>query len=149
MDTRSLALFHVGLSTLTFGVLLFAGLLALLLALQEYWLRKKQNSPIIRRLPSLESLEHKLFQVNTLGFILLTLLIATSIYFYSSFLFSNNALLQKTLLAASAWIIFAVLLIGRFVFGWRGRKAVYGTLLGVVLLFFAYFGSQLLLRTLH
>ncbi|MCB1826890.1 MAG: cytochrome c biogenesis protein CcsA [Coxiellaceae bacterium] len=143
------ALFHILLSVVTFCVLSVAGLLAILLAFQDSLLRRRQSSIFIEKLPPLETLEQLLFQVNGLGFILLSALITTSLYFYYDLLWVSAALLQKTLLAATAWIIFAVLLWGRFVWGWRGRKAIYGTLIGVVLLFLAYFGSKILLRALH
>lgn len=143
------ALFHILLSILTFCVLCVAALLALLLALQDSLLRKKHGSVFMGKLPPLETLERLLFQVNSLGFILLSALITTSLYFYCDILWHSMALLQKTFLAAAAWIIFAVLLWGRFVWGWRGRKAIYGTLIGVVLLFLAYFGGKIVLRALH
>jgi len=143
------ALFHILLSIVTFCVLCVAGLLALLLALQDSMLRKKCGVAFIEKLPALESLERLLFQVNGLGFVLLSVLIITSIYFYYAILWHSETLFQKTLLAATAWVIFAVLMLGRFAFGWRGRKAIYGTLVGVLLLFVAYFGSKVLLRVMY
>jgi ABC-type uncharacterized transport system permease subunit len=47
-----------------------------------------------------------------------------------------------------AWVVFGVLLLGRWRFGWRGRKALRWTLAGYVLLGLAYFGSKLVLETL-
>jgi len=142
-------LFHILLSIITFCVLCVAGLLALLLAFQDFLLRKKQNVTLFEALLPLESLERLLFQVNGLGFVLLSVLIITSLYFFHSYFFHNISLLHKTLLAATAWLIFAMLLFGRFVWGWRGRKSVNGTLLGVLLLFFVYFGSKFFLGSLH
>lgn len=143
------ALFHILLSIITFCVLCVAGLLAILLALQEALLRRVQGTGFMEKLPPLESLERLLFQVMGFGFVLLSVLIMTSLYFYYDVLWHSVALLQKTLLAATTWIIFAILLLGRFAWGWRGRKAIYGTLIGVVLLFLAYFGSKIVLRALH
>jgi ABC-type uncharacterized transport system permease subunit len=140
------ALFHILLSIITFCLLGVAGLLALLLALQDSMLRRKRHTGFIESLPPLESLERLLFQVNGLGFVLLSVLIVTSLYFYHAILFSSFAVLQKTLLAVTAWVIFAGLLLGRFIGGWRGRTAIYGTLLGFGLLFLVYFGSRLLLK---
>lgn len=142
-------LFHILLSIITFCVLCVAGLLAVLLAVQDSMVRNKRGVALVEKLPALESLERLLFQVNGLGFILLSVLMITSVYFYHGILFHSQTLFQKTLLAATAWIIFAVLLLGRFAFGWRGRKAIYGTLIGVLLLFLAYFGSKVLLRVIY
>jgi ABC-type uncharacterized transport system permease subunit len=42
--------------------------------------------------------------------------------------------------------VFGVLLLGRFRFGWRGRKALRWTFAGYVLLGLSYFGSKLILE---
>jgi ABC-type uncharacterized transport system permease subunit len=56
-------------------------------------------------------------------------------------------LVHKTVLALAAWLIFAVLLFGRWRFGWRGRKAARYTIAGFVVLALAYFGSRFVLET--
>lgn len=142
-------LFHILLSIITFCVLCVAGLLAILLAVQDHVLRKKQCSWMIEKMPPLEALEKLLFQVISLGFILLSVVMVTSVYFYHELLWDSQALLQKSILVAAAWLIFAVLLLGRYRWGWRGRKAIYGTLGGVLLLFLAYYGSKLVLEALR
>ncbi len=58
-------------------------------------------------------------------------------------------LVKKTVLAVTAWIVFAVLLIGRVYWGWRGNRAIIFTLAGVALLVIAYFGSRLVLQALQ
>ena len=72
-------LFHILLSILTFCVLSLAGLLAVLLALQERLLRAKQSIWLIRKLPPLESMETLLFQVISFGFVLLSVVLVTSV----------------------------------------------------------------------
>ena len=49
---------------------------------------------------------------------------------------------HKTLFAFASWGIFAALLIGRRIHGWRGRIALRWTLTGFLLLFLAYIGSR-------
>ncbi len=146
---NSEAFFHILLSIMTFCVLSVAGLLALLLAVEDFLLRQKRATYFIEKLPPLESLERILLQINGLGFVLLSVLITTSLYFYYDILWHSKVLLQKTFLAVVAWLIFTLLLLGRFVWGWRGRKVIYGTLVTVMLLFIAYFGSRIVLRVLH
>ncbi len=140
-------LFHILLAIVTFCVLCVAGLLAVLLAFQERLLRYKPQGVFIQRLPPLESMETLLFQVVSLGFVLLSVVLVTSLYFYHDILFAHIAIIQKSVMVLAAWIIFAVLLIGRYRWGWRGRKAIYGTLGGLLLLVIAYFGSKLVLNT--
>src|SRR3990167_3250024 len=137
--------FHIVLATLSFAVLCFAGLLAVLLAIQEWCLRCKKMVHVMSSLPALETMEILLFRVIQFGFVLLSIVLVTSFYFYYAILFTQYYLLQKTLLVTLAWLIFAWLLLGRYHKGWRGRKAIYGTLFGVFLLFLSYFGSRYLM----
>jgi ABC-type uncharacterized transport system permease subunit len=139
-------LFHILLAVLTFGILGIAGLQAVLLAIQEKQLRSQKSFFWMKKLPALEVMEILLFQLIGLGFLLLSLLITTGWYFFHDVL--NRALIQKIILALLAWIIFGILLIGRHYFGWRGRKAIYGTLIGVILLLIIYVGSIFLLGTI-
>jgi len=136
------ALAHILLSVLMFCALSLAGFLAMLLAMQEHCLRLKKFGWLIQKLPPLESMESLLFQVMTCGFIVLSFVLATSFYNYFMLLSHNTVLIQKTVLAMMIWGIFALLLLGRYCWGWRGRKAIYGTLLGVFLLMIAYVGSH-------
>ena len=50
-------------------------------------------------------------------------------------------LVHKTVLSIAAWIVFGVLLFGRWRWGWRGRRAVQLTLIGMVVLLLAFFGQ--------
>lgn len=133
--------FHIALSMLTVAVLIIAGLLALLLALQERLLRKKVTNVWAQKLPPLETMEHYLFSVNRCGFILLTIVLLSSFYFYHALLWQQSLLVPKTLLAVMAWILFLVLLLGRHWRGWRGRQAINSTLCGVVLLMIVYLAN--------
>lgn len=133
-------LIHILLAVLTFAVLSMAGLQAMVLAVQEKQMRQRQIG--MSKLPPLETMEAMLFGIIWFGFLLLTTLIITSFYFFSAQL--GTALLQKVILVFIAWVIFGCLLIGRHYLGWRGRKAIYGTLFGVALLLVIYFGSILL-----
>jgi len=47
-----------------------------------------------------------------------------------------------------SWIVFALLLGGRFVYGWRGRVAVRWTLAGFLMLVLAYVGSKFVLEVI-
>jgi len=133
--------FHALLSALTVAVLMVAGLLALLLALQEWVLKSKKMGVWIQSLPPLETMESYLFLVNRWGFILLTAVLATSFYYYHALLWQYSLLLPKTLIAVAAWIIFLTLLLGRHWRGWRGGWAINSTLCGVALLVLVYLVS--------
>lgn len=137
-NPRQLA--HILISTAAVSVFYLAGLQALLLSIQEYQLRYKKLGHIIRTLPSLETMETLLFQSLTIGFILLTGVLASSFWYYHSLL--TFLLLQKAFISLCAWLIFVVLFIGRKKYGWRGQVAARWTLGGVILVTILYFGSQ-------
>lgn len=130
-------LFHIIISLFSFCVLCFAGLLAVLLAAQEYCIRHKKCSALMIKLPALESSEILLFQVISLGFILLSAVLLTSIYFFHTLIFLHTHFLIKTLLTFLSWLVFGLLLLTRFKTGLRGHAAIYTTFLGVLLLILA------------
>ena len=89
-------------------------------------------------------METLLFQMIGAGFILL------SVTLFSGFLFLQDLFAQhvahKTVLSLIAWCVFAMLLWGRWRFGWRGQTAIRWTLSGFVFLVLAFFGSKLVLE---
>ncbi len=141
--------FHVVLSLLAYSLCCLAGLLALVLALQEYLLRRKRLFALMQQIPSLQSLETLMFQVILMAMLLLSVVLVSAIYFYHAVLFTDHWVLQKTLLVIFSWLIYLVLLIGRYRYGWRGNKAIYGTIFSALLLFVTYFISHLLLEQFH
>lgn len=140
-DKSSWALrMHVLTSMLAYSLLTLASAQALLLAVQDNQLRRHHPGGFIRTLPPLQTMESLLFEMIGLGFVLLTVALATG-FFYLEDMFAQH-LVHKTVLSIVAWIAFAILLWGRFRFGWRGRKAIRWTLAGFVFLMLAYFGSK-------
>lgn len=136
-------LIHIGLSIVSFSVLFAAALQAILLAIGEYCLRTKRVTQRFVGLPPLQTMENLLFQLILIGFVLLSLVLITSMLSFAEF--TSGTLLEKTLLALCAWSVFLFLLLGRFFNGWRGRTAIKGTLLGMFILMLSYFGTKLLL----
>jgi ABC-type uncharacterized transport system permease subunit len=55
---------------------------------------------------------------------------------------------HKTLFSVLAWLTLAVLLVGRYVYGWRGRTALRWTIAGFILLLLAYVGRSFVLEVL-
>jgi len=55
---------------------------------------------------------------------------------------------HKTMFGVLSWVIFAALLVGRHVYGWRGRVAVRWTLTGFLMLVLAYIGSKFVLEVI-
>jgi ABC-type uncharacterized transport system permease subunit len=69
--------------------------------------------------------------------------------FFSETLFGKALTFNhKTLFAFLSWVIFAALLTGRHLRGWRGRLALRWTLAGFATLLLAYVGSRFVLEVI-
>lgn len=136
-------LIHVILAVVTLAVIIFAGVYALLLTVQDYSLRQHHAAAWLKMLPPLERSEKRLFQLTIAGFILLSVLAISGFYCFHQLLMSSPWLLQKTILVGLAWWVFAVVLWGRWQFGWRGRAVTYSLLGGMLLLLMIYIISRI------
>lgn len=135
---------HVLLSIMAYAVLALCAAQAVLVAVQRRYLNNHQPGGFMRALPPLTSTESLLFSLLTVGFGLLSLSLASGFVFLED-MFAQH-LVHKTILACIAWVIFAVLLFGRWRFGWRGQRVVRWTLGGFATLLVGYFGSKLVLE---
>jgi ABC-type uncharacterized transport system permease subunit len=137
---------HIALSVLAYALLTVAVALALALALLDRRLRTRRPLGWMKVLPSMEALEAGTFQALFAGFSILTLALFSGFIFVED-LFAQH-LIHKTVLSCLAWAVFAVLLFGRWRFGWRGRTAASWTMSGFALLALAYFGSKIVLESI-
>lgn len=135
---------HILLSLLAYGILTLGAVQAGVLAVQHRRLHDQRPRGISVGLPPLQTMEYLLFRLIATGFFLLSLAILSGFFFVDN-LFAQH-LAHKTILSIIGWLFFAVLLWGRWRFGWRGRVAVRWTLAGYALLILAYFGSKMVLE---
>ena len=135
---------HILLSVLAYSIFTLAALQAALLWRQQQELKHHHTRGLVASLPPLQVMEKLLFEMLWVGFILL------SISLLSGWLFVENLFAQhlahKTILSIAAWIIYATLLRGRQILGWRGITAIRWTIGGFLLLMLGYFGSKLVLE---
>jgi len=137
---------HLISSVLAFGLLSIAGVYALFVFFIDHFLRRHHLVPLVRSLPPLEVLEDLLFKQTAAGFALLTVSLGSGMMFISDIWAQH--LVHKTILSILAWLVFGILLWGRWRYGWRGSLAVRLTLAGIVLLLLSYFGSKLVLENI-
>ena len=135
---------HIFTSVIAFGVLSVAGVYAIFIALIDHMLRSHSPNKLVQTLPALDTLEGFLFSLIKVGLVVLTVSLVTGLIYVDD-LFGQH-LAHKTILSIFAWLVFAVLLWGRWKRGWRGRVAVRMTLVGIALLLLSYFGSKLVLE---
>jgi len=147
---------HLALAMAAYSLFTIAALHALLMALLERSLHvakaPRDGAGLLRgalaQMPPLLTLEALLFRVLALGFALLTLTLATGFIFSEELFSKPMSFTHKTVFAMLSWLIFAALLLGRYRYGWRGRRALRWTLAGFSCLLLAYVGSRFVLEVL-
>lgn len=137
---------HLLIAILAYSLFTIAAMHALLMALVEHRLHAKPLSTMLQRLPPLLTMEHLLFRILWAGFILLTLTLASGMVFSEELFGKPLQFSHKTVFAMTSWTIYAALLGGRQIYGWRGRTAIRWTLSGFVALLLAYIGTKFVLE---
>ena len=102
-------------------VLNFAG--GIMYLLQERQLKAHRPGAFYYRLPSLETLDRLTYRTLTLGFPFLTVGLLLGALWAGSF----HPLM---VFSGIAWLIYASILAGRAIGGWRGRRAAYFSIIG-------------------
>lgn len=135
---------HVLLSVIAYSLLTIATLQAMVLAYQYRKLKSKHPGGLIGILPPLQTMEKLMFELVGFGFLLLSLSVFSGLLFIDD-MFAQQ-LAHKTVFSLSSWVIYAIILFGRFYSGWRGILAIRWLMAGFVALMLAYFGSKLALE---
>lgn len=135
---------HVATSVLAYAILIIAAGQAVLVAIQTNALKHNRIRGVIQVLPPLTAMERLMFDMLLYGMAFLSASIL------SGFIFLDNPFAEqmahKTILSLLAWVLFSVLLWGRYQRGWRGPWAVRWTLGAVIVLILAWFGTRLVLQ---
>ncbi|MEN7343501.1 MAG: cytochrome c biogenesis protein CcsA [Pseudomonadota bacterium] len=137
---------HAMLSLLAYSFLAAGAILALASLAQDRQLRAAKVTRLSSLLPPLLATEEFLSTLLTAGFVFLLLSVTSGFVFIES-LFTQH-LTHKTVLSLVALAIFGVLVVGRRVAGWRGKRMLHLYLAAFVLLVLAYFGSKLVLEVI-
>jgi ABC-type uncharacterized transport system permease subunit len=139
---------HFLMAMLAYSLFTLAALHASLMAVVERSLHRGRISPLLAGLPPLLTMEALLFRLIHVAFVLLTLTLVSGIFFSESLFGKALSFNHKTLFAIISWVIFAALLVGRHLRGWRGRLALRWTLSGFAALLLAYIGSRFVLEVI-
>ena len=145
---------HLLVAMAAYSLLTIAALHALLMALLDRRLHAPLQAPasglarIFGQLPSLLALEKILFRLIGAGFLLLTATLITGVFFSEQIFGRALRFEHKTVFTIASWLVFAGLLAGRAVFGWRGRTALRWTFTGFLMLLLAYVGSRFVLEVI-
>ncbi|MFT5313009.1 MAG: ABC-type uncharacterized transport system permease subunit [Paraglaciecola sp.] len=140
VNVQPALLIHISLALFAYTCLGIALLYALQLSYINVRLKEKKASLLHSSLPPLMAVESILFKLLLVGTVLLTLSLISGFVFLENMFTKEQA--HKTVLSIMAWLVYSVILIGHFRFGWRGKPIVASTIIGSVLLTLAYFGSR-------
>lgn len=145
---------HLLVAMLAYSLLTIAALHALLMAALDRQLHRGalgNDTPwqrLFRHAPALLTMEAQLFRMIALGFALLTVTLVTGIFFSELVYGTPMRFEHKTVFSIAAWLVFGALILGRSVFGWRGRVALRWTLAGFAMLLLAYVGARFVLEVI-
>ncbi len=137
---------HLVMALTAYSLFTIAALHALLMAVVEKHLHRPVPPRLVTALPPLLILERLLFNLIGVGFVLLTLTLVSGALFAEELFGRPLPFNHKTVFGVTSWLVFAGLLIGRRIYGWRGRTAIYWTLAGFVFLLLAYVGVKFVLE---
>ena len=133
---------HIALSVIAYGLLALATVQALFVAVADKSLKNRAFN-IMRFVPPLQAIDSMMFEQIKLGIVFLTLSIGSGLIYFDA---SVPGLIHHTFISVAAWAVFAILLAGRYLWGWRGVIASRWTVAGFLLLALAYFGSKIVLE---
>ena len=138
---------HLALGVASYGLFAAAVVHAWMMIRAEKSMRQGGDTHV--GLPLL-TLERLTFRFVGAGFVLLTATLLAG-WLFGDWLYGAQAAWRwdhKTVFSLLSWLTFALLLIGRWRFGWRGRKAVRVLYIGTLLLLLGYAGSRFVLEVI-
>lgn len=139
---------HFLSAMLAYSLFTLAALQAVFMGYAERKLHQRVLTRPLISLPPLMSMDALLFRILSVGFVLLTIAVGSGL-FYSELIFGQPLRFDhKTVFAILSWLIFGTLLLGRVIYGWRGKTALRWTLVGFGVLMLAYIGSRFVLEIL-
>jgi cytochrome c-type biogenesis protein CcsB len=140
---------HIPIMILSVATLGLTFLLAVCYLIQERQLKSRHPAFLFYRLPSLETCEDLAAKSLRFGFILLTLGILTGMVLSKTVNGRYWSWDYKEIWAVITWFLYAVLVQGRMLAAWRGRKAAYLAIIGFALMLFTFAGVSAIFKSYH
>mgnify|MGYP003593043984 CR=1 FL=1 len=141
--TSPIAALHFVLGVGAYGLFGAAVVHAALLDAAERRLRMKGPGPVGPTGMPLLQLERLTFRFVLVGFGVLSATLLLGMFSGARWRWDH-----KAVLSTAGWAVFAALLLGRQLRGWRGRRATRWLYIGAVLLLLAYAGSRFVFEVL-
>ncbi|PLK48704.1 inner membrane protein YpjD [Uliginosibacterium sp. TH139] len=138
---------HIVVAMLAYSLFTLAVFHAVVLAATE---RNIHHAATLEseELPPLLSLERILFRIIHAAFVFLTLTVGSGLLFSEQIFGKPFVFSHKAVFGIASWVLFAILILGRFLKGWRGKLAIRWLLAGFACLLLAYAGTRFVLEIL-
>jgi ABC-type uncharacterized transport system permease subunit len=133
---------HIAVALCAYALFVVVAMQALVMTGLEKRLHRGLTDAHARGVPPLLTLERYMFRLLAVGFVLLTLALASGIVFSEQLFGKPVTFTHKNVFSVAGWLAFAMLLFGRWRYGWRGRTALKWILGGTLLLVLGYLGSK-------
>ena len=139
---------HIAVALAGYALFVVVALQALVMTGLENRLHRGLPDIAAQSSPPLITLERYLFRLLGIAFALLTLTLASGFLFSEQLFGKAVTLTHKNVFSLAGWLTFAILLVGRWRYGWRGRTALKWILGGTLLLVLGYLGSKFVLEVI-
>lgn len=120
--------------------------LAMLQSMDLWHTERARRRLLENSAPPVLTLETACFRTLMRAFILLSLALLSGFAIGDSATLAPSA--HKTIFAALTWLTFGGLLLGRRIWGWRGRAARWWLAVGLLFFILSYFGTHFVLQVL-
>lgn len=130
-------------------LLLISGVLALLYLWQDWRLKTKKLGYLFFGLPAIHTLDDWVIRLLTTAFILMTAGTVSGSVMASQLWGKYWYLDARQVWSILVWVLFASILISRFLAGWRGRKASLISVVGIVFMLIGHVSLGAFTQTKH
>ena len=140
---------HASIALFSYGAFAIAFATSVLYLQLHSEIKSKQLGTFFARLPSLGELDHLTYLAVSIGFVALTVAIATGMAWTQIRLGKLLQLDTKEIFTFVNWVIFALYLHSRLYRGWRGRRAAWMAIAGFLIVLFNFLVVTVLLSKTH
>ena len=140
---------HIIIAILGYSLLAFGAIFSIfILLIQNNINSTSKPTEFFKSKVSLLAMEKILFQIYSIGFVSLSIILITGIFFSEEVLGIPLEISHKGIFSILSWLVYGGLLLGRFKAGWRGKKAIVFSLIAFILLFMSYLGSKFVIEVI-
>lgn len=133
---------HALLAFISYAAFTIAAGVAVMYLIQRYFLKTRHFSGLFQKLPSLDTMDEISYRCLAVGFPLLTVAIISGAIWSEKAMGSYWTWDPKQIWSLITWLIYAALLHGRLVIGWRGKRAAILSIAGFIVLWVTFLGMK-------